>query len=47
MIKNILKGAAIAAVVVSASSAMAAEKLRIGISSEAYPPFSSQNATNQ
>jgi len=47
MIKTILKGAAIAAIVVSATSAMATEKLRIGISSEAYPPFSSQNATNQ
>jgi len=47
MMKFIVRSAAVAAVVVAASSAMAVEKLKIGISSEAYPPFSSQNATNQ
>jgi polar amino acid transport system substrate-binding protein len=47
MFKSVLKTAAVAAVVFAASSAFAAEKLKIGISSEAYPPFSSQNAKNE
>jgi polar amino acid transport system substrate-binding protein len=47
MIKSLVKSAAVAAIVFAASSAGAAEKLKIGISSEAYPPFSSQNAKNE
>lgn len=47
MFKSFIKGAVVVASLALATSAMAAEKLRIGVSSEAYPPFSSQNAKNE
>lgn len=47
MFKSIIKGALIAASVVLATSAMAKDKIRVGISPEAYPPFTTFNSKNE
>jgi polar amino acid transport system substrate-binding protein len=47
MFKSIVKGALVAASVVLATSAMAKDKIRVGISPEAYPPFTTLNANNK
>lgn len=47
MFKSMIKTAAVAAALVVATSAMAKDKIRVGISPEAYPPFTSLNAKNQ
>lgn len=46
MFKTMLKGALVAASLVVATSAMAKDKIRVGISPEAYPPFTTLNANN-
>ena len=47
MLKSIIKGAVVVASLALATSAIAKDKIRVGISPEAYPPFTSLNAKNQ
>ena len=47
MLSKIFKGTMLAAALVLATSAVAKDKIRVGISPEAYPPFTSLNAKNQ
>ena len=47
MFKSIIKSAVVVASLALATSAIAKDKIRVGISPEAYPPFTSLNAKNQ
>ena len=47
MLSKIFKGTMLAAALVLATSAVAKDKIRVGISPEAYPPFTSFNAKNE